>query len=137
MTIMTDALKKAGVSVPNIKRVWTWLNDHPEKTAKDVMKALSLAENTTYAVLSDLLGRGMITAKKEQLSYSKGVPGPKFINIYRAVGSVYELRPKMKNKLVEKPAEVKIVAPLRKVSIDELSVVEAKALYEQLKEIFG
>ena len=143
MNSITEALKNAGIKIPTTKRVWTWLKDHPSKTAKEVASGLNIKENIAYATLHNLLTRGMISAHKEYIYTSSKVVGKSYVNVYVAEGKSYELLPVKKSK----PSQVKplsqpsfnkpVVETKSKIVVDNLSVLEARELYEQLKKIFG
>lgn len=142
MTAMTDAMKKAGVFVPLNKRVWMHLKDHPGKSIKQVAQAFSADERRVGLAVRDLESRNMIYHVKEEMAYRKGMPGRHNINIYYCVGNKYELLPVRKQ---EKPKPKVDPAPVvkteppkpKKLTIENLSVIEAKELYEELKKIFG
>ena len=149
MNSITEAMKKVGISIPQIKRVWVWLKDHPEKTSKEIGLAIGLDPSIVSALLHNLKSRGMVTSRKEyniSSSFSKS-PGRNYITVYRTVGAEYELLPVKKTP---RPAAIKAEVlkvsaatptpnPVvkKKFSIDDLSVYEAKELYEQLKTIFA
>ena len=153
MNQITEAMKKAGIGVPLNKRIWLWLKDHPDKTSKEIAAALNVSRNNVSPTLSDMDKRGMVSYKKQYLSYNAGKPGRTYINVYRALGDEFEVLPKPKKPKVqavkpasepkslpapaEKPMVERSLTSRRKISLDEMSVVEAKELYDQLKKIFG
>lgn len=140
MTTMTDALKKVGVTVPHNKRVWNWLKDHPGKTVKEISAALNIPTAVLYTVVGDMVNRKMLEVGKEHLIRKIGAFGPHKINTYRVVGKEFELLPVPKRKRVETvtPPPVKIEpVKSKKIDVDNMSVSEARELYDQLKKIFG
>jgi len=59
---MTAALREAGAPIPPLKyRIWHWLKDHPEHTAKEITAALMLTYEPGQAIL-DLERAGVIKA---------------------------------------------------------------------------
>jgi len=137
MTVMTEAMKKAGVFIPLNKRVWIYLKDHPIKSIKDISLALKCEESKVRRALADLESRNMVYHTKEVSIHRKDMRGRKSINLYRSIGDEYKLLPvrKIEKPIAPKPIQVEVKP--KKFTIDDLSVVEAKQLYEQLKEIFG
>lgn len=146
MNSITEAMKKVGIVVPLKKRVWLWLKDHPDKTCKEIYLALNVQQGHVSAELHDMFKRGMVTARKEVLPGLKRF-GERPVNVYRVTSKEYELLPVKKTP---RPPVVKVEGPKvtvavqepnpvvkKKFSIDDLSVYEAKELYDQLKKIFG
>ena len=144
MTTMTEALKKVGVTVPHNKRIWLWLKDHPGKTAKEISAALNIPMTIVYTVAGDMHKRKMLKIEKQVLSYNRGKFGPPEVNIYTALGKEFELLPMPKRKkpvtYVKRP-EPFPVKPIpekpKKFNVEDMSVSEARELYDQLKKIFG
>lgn len=143
-TVMTEAMKEAGVAPLTKCRIWMYLKDHPNKTARDIVLALKLNESSVYTMLSDMNTRGMIESKKDNLPARNRGPGLPYRVVWKAIGDKYELQPKVKKEkhplktlsLVPEVAEKKTVGK-KAMRLEDLSVVEAKQLYDQLKEIFG
>lgn len=146
MTDMTQALQKAGLTVPHNKRIWMWLKDHPGKTAKEISLALKLSPAIVYTLLADMEKRRMIQSGKENLCNTGTKFCRKTVKIFTAVGREFELLPvpKRKPRVINTPIPEPVVklpilpSPTRsKISLEDLSLMEAKDLYEQLKKIFG
>lgn len=142
MNSITEAMKKAGISVPLNRRIWLWLKDHPGKTSKEIALGLNSKLGNVSPTLTNLYRRGMVTMTKETLTHRSNAKGRKVISTYRAVGDKFELLPVKKTVKVNGP-KITVATPKpkpvikKKFSIDDLSVYEAKELYEQLKTIFA
>ena len=159
-TTMTDAILKAGIKpMPLIQRVWLYLVDHPETTAKTLN---SVFKHTCLSTVHTLRRRGMVSLVKRPRPFKSR--GPQYVNIYTAQNAhkPYELLPlplltKVEKKLpvlvpnnflldmvermhaepsVAEVSATPIVAPV-KFDINTLSLKEARALYDELKEIFA
>lgn len=144
MTTMTEALKKVGVTVSHNKRIWLWLKDHPGKTAKEIAAALNIPITVVYTVTGDMQKRKMLEVSKLTLSYNRGKLGPKEINTYTAVGREFELLPMPKRKEPVTQTKSVDLVPFKpvpekpkKLDVQQMSVAEAKELYDQLRNIFG
>ncbi len=140
-TNMAAALNNAGIKVSITKRVWCWVQDHSGKTAKDIALGLNEDIKKVTATLRDLESRNMVVAKKEYFKHLAGKPGRKNINTYATVGATYSLKPKTFAK-PPYPMPLVDVMPYKvekksKISLDDLSIKEARELYDQLKDIFG
>jgi predicted transcriptional regulator len=133
MTKIAEQLKKSGLAVSVNKRVWMYLKDHPDKSAKDIALALNVHQAQVYVAVNFMSSRKMLTS---YIELEKRGVGRRSIKVYRAAGDRYELLP-----LIQKNQEVTVIVPEPakqiEVNIDTLTVKEAKALYDKLKEIFG
>jgi predicted transcriptional regulator len=133
MTKIVEQLKKSGLAVSVNKRVWMYLKDHPDKSAKDIALALNVHQAQVYVAVNFMSSRKMLTS---YIELEKRGVGRRSIKVYKAVGDRYEMLPP-----VQKTQEVTVIVPepIRQieVNIDTLTVKEAKALYDKLKEIFG
>jgi predicted transcriptional regulator len=133
MTKIVEQLKKSGLAVSVNKRVWMYLKDHPNKSAKDIALALNVQQAQVYVAVNFMSSRKMLTS---YIELEKRGVGRRSIKVYQAVGDRYEMLPP-----VQKIQEVTVIVPepIRQieVNIDTLTVKEAKALYDKLKEIFG
>jgi hypothetical protein len=132
MTNLEIALKAAGVPVPVLnKRVWGWLKDHPGKTSNEVAVALGITVSRASGALNYMENRKMVVANPRQSRTS----GRK-LKEYSALGREYQLLPLVK-PAPPPPPVVRVEPPPRTpISLEGLSLIEAKALYEQLKEFF-
>ena len=133
MTKIVEQLKKSGLAVSVNKRVWMYLKDHPNKSAKDIALALNVQQAQVYVAVNFMSSRKMLTS---YIELEKRGVGRRSIKVYQAVGDRYEMLPP-----VQKIQEVTVIMPEPvkqiEVNIDTLTVKEAKALYDKLKEIFG
>lgn len=77
-----------------IQRVWEWLKDHPEKTAKHIADSLKEDRQGVSSRLHELRVRGMVTARR-------GKDGLLEWTVSRLTDGVYELLPKPRVKKVE------------------------------------
>lgn len=151
MTTMNLAIKNTLLLPPLNKRIWLWLKDHPNKTAREI--ELALGETRPGHVsnsVSDLHTRGMVSARAVNNSvYPHGRKtnrGRSLVNVYSALGSEFELlpRPKAPSKIIAKhtastplpPEPEKPVAKFA-INIESLTLSDARALYLKLKEFFG
>ena len=134
MTKIVEQLKKSGLAVSVNKRVWMYLKDHPNKSAKDIALALNVQQAQVYVAVNFMSSRKMLTS---YIELEKRGVGRRSIKVYQAVGDRYEMLPPP----VQKIQEVTVIMPEPvkqiEVNIDTLTVKEAKALYDKLKEIFG
>jgi hypothetical protein len=61
MNTVTAALRTAGIQIPPLnKRVWLWLKDHPNKSAKEVANAIGVGVTSVASACSNMSGRGML-----------------------------------------------------------------------------
>lgn len=143
MNQMTQAFQAAGVKQkPLLERVWWHIKDHPDCK----LSALQAVYGpTTAQAVNTLYTRKMVTRK--------GVPQRakdgriRKIFEYRAAMETYELLPlPLKSKAAapetvtqNPPAELKPVSSADTLDayIDALTVAEARALYQKLKNIFN
>lgn len=148
MNTMTHALQTAGIkTLSQIQLTWTWLKDHPNKTAREVETALKFSG--TSSTLAQLRKRGMVTCKPEQ-----DARNPMPVNRYTAVGTEYELKPMPKKVKPVKPSQFTNAAglpiaassavPVAPVpaapadfNLDTMTIADARKLYKQLHRMFG
>ena len=133
MTKIAEQLKKSGLAVPANKRVWMYLKDHPHKSAKEIALGLNVHPAQVYTALNDLSSRKMVV---NHIELEKRGVGRRSIKVYQAAGDRFELKPVKSFVKIEEPVVVQPVKPVE-INIDTLTVKEAKALYDKLKEIFG
>jgi len=151
MTTMNLAIKNALLLPPLNKRIWLWLKDHPNKTAREIELAIGETRpgHVSNAV-SDLHSRGMLSAcAVNQSVYPHGRKtnrGRSFVNVYTALGSEFELlpRPKTPSKVIAKHTANTPVPPTQEkpvekfaINIENMTLNEARTLYLKLKEFFG
>lgn len=156
---MEIALVKAGArKTSNIFKIWTWLKDHPKKTGNAVAKALNMPLNTSSAVLSDMMQRGMVAGKKEYSDHTR-----RDVYFYSALGAAYELLPlpaDKRKKLSPAPAvmaravnaagdvsDAPAPSTRRRASSGSrldaevagimAQIKQARAIYQALRKVFG
>lgn len=134
MNTMTHALRNAGVKTPSqMQRIWQWTHDNPGthgRTSREISTALNLPLSNVSSIITDMLRRKMCTYEVELDRDNRPT------RRYRAVGNSYELL----QPPVATPAPITTPPapePKGTMNIDHLTIGEARALYNQLKEIFG
>lgn len=142
MNIIKDALNTAGIKLPIKRRVWNWLRDHPNKTAREVATALNEKINIVQTELRDMSMRKMVKGSITLHKPYRGT-GRKSVYEYTVTTNEYELLPyatlnapsqsTVNVVKYERPAE-----PVNgEIDVDSLSIAEARRIYDRLKEIFG
>jgi len=135
MTVLKDALETAGIRVRLNKRVWLWLKDHPGKTAKEIALALHEDTKAVSTRLTQMEQRHMVQSKH---AHHKGT-SYRGIKEYTALGNTFEVLPIATTPLRVQPYKIHdlVIIPTQKErNIDDLTIAEARALYEQLKRMF-
>lgn len=145
MNTMTAALISAGVPVPsNKERVWRAIKESPGITNGELQKRLAgLPAGTIGSSLADLEQRGAVYSRN---TFNKNVG--RDIKAYYTDMEVYTKQPMPKAskpsiKLVDKSRPVGNVpdeTPPKKpqgFDIDNLTIAEARALYQRLHKMFG
>lgn len=149
-TQLQQALSAAGLAIPLNRRVWTWLKDHPEKSSRDIGVALNVTPGDTSAVLANMYHRGMVSRYERP---TRNRVGSKTEYCYSALGKTFELLPLPKTPkpsttppmvpmITVPPATPGYTVPVEmlnapKINIDNMKLSEARALYDQLKQVFG
>ena len=158
-TQMQEAFKAAGVKPKSLaERVWNFVKDNPNCTARTVE---SIYGTSAAQALSDMFGRDML--KRSSMPTRDRQGKMRDVWIYRVASDTYEPLPRLtKPKPRAKPAQAlpppvtgslpeashsaivtATLAPSepQKVNltalVDGLTVAEARALYHQLKLMFG
>ena len=140
---MVQAFQAAGVKQkPLIERVWTYIKDHPDSKLSAVT---AIYGPTTAQTVHALYVRKMLTRKSVPQRAKDG--RIREIFEYRAAMETYELLPlPLKTKtaareiVTKKPiTELKPASSTTTLDayIDSLTVAEARALYQKLKNIFN
>lgn len=138
MTVVEQALKKAGVKTPpQGQRVWMYLHDHPHvlgRTSMEISKALGIKNNSVSSVISDMCDRGMVT------SHSVPRKTGSTVKHYKAVGDTYERLPRLKRPPETakwSPATPATLTPVTRIpSIEDMTIREAREMYQELKRFF-
>ncbi len=152
MNAVALAFKEASIAVPPLnKRIWLWLKDHPHKTAAELGVVFS-GDNSLSGAMYDLYVRNMAT--RMSVPNGRSSRGPRTCFAYSALGKSFELLPvkrlptlNAKHQAakppvitlvpVPAPAPVERVKPTGEISIDTLTIKQARALYDELRVIFG
>lgn len=137
MSTIKAELKRVRLAKPLIERVWLWLADHPEKNSTEIAKALNEPLPGVSSILTILGKRGMANSQKVRDDHTGRISLRHSVAI-----RAYDLLP-FKDKQAPKPAStpapesepVQVQNP--KSILDTLTVRQARALYEELKELFG
>ena len=149
LPVVAQAMAKAGVKLPTqMQMIWTWLKDNPRKRLVDIRSSLPITPSGVSALLTGLRVRGMIKREREHSHLTK-----KLVSLYSAVGDVYELLPEPRKdrragdtkwtrnaapNLAEVQHELTVIEPKPAAPlIDSLTIGEARALYAELKKLFG
>lgn len=140
---MTQAFQAAGVKQkPLIERVWTYIKDHPNSKLSAVT---AIYGSTAAQAVSTLYVRKMLTRRSVTQRTKDG--RIREIFEYLTAMETYELLPlPLKTKTVAR--EIVTKKPLTELKpasstttldayIDSLTVAEARALYQKLKNIFN
>ena len=143
MNQMTQAFQAAGVKQkPLIERVWTYIKDHPNSKLSAVT---AIYGSTAAQAVNTLYMRKMLTRRSVTQRTKDG--RIREIFEYRAAMETYELLPlPLKTKTAAR--EIVTQKPLTELKpanfvttldayIDGLTVAEARALYQKLKNIFN
>lgn len=144
MNAMTEALKTAGVLLPPIAQIlWKAIKESQGITREELGKRLShINPNSVNSRLHDLQKRGMVYAKKIKFRNT-------YTNAYYTDMGEFRMLPHVTTK-PESGSEPKPEArprpqtstpaptpPSRSFDLDTMTVGEARALYAQLKRMFG
>jgi len=144
MNAMTEALKTAGVPLPSIAQIlWKAIKESQGITRVELSKRLShINPNSVNSRLHDLQKRGMVYTKKINFRNT-------YTNAYYTDMGEFRMLPHVTTK-PESGSEPKPEArprpqtstpaptpPSRSFDLDTMTVGEARALYAQLKRMFG
>ena len=144
MNAMTEALKTAGVPLPSIAQIlWKAIKESQGITRTELGKRLSyINPNSFNSRLHDLQKRGMIYTRKIKSRNA-------YANAYYTDMDEFRMLPHVTTK-PESGSEPKPEArpkpqastpaptpPSRSFDLDTMTVGEARALYAQLKRMFG
>jgi hypothetical protein len=140
MNAMTEAFIAAGAKAPTIaQRVWRIIKDEPGLTQSQMFKRLpAIAKGSISSQLHLMEKRGMVYVKGTKGGGPTGTSKAYYTDLDH-----YERLPlpKGNGKTAEPaPAPALGLAPpttAKKFDLDGLTIGEARALYKQLKEMFG
>ena len=119
-------------------QIWEHIYKHPNSTYRDVCKALNQSQSDVSTRLTQMYNAGKVTRHRTDGIYLWSTTSDSY---ERKAPKPYKKR---KAKLVAKVAKPVPAAPpksLTKYDVNDLlstmSIVEARALYDRLKELFG
>jgi hypothetical protein len=148
MNIIKKALNDVGIKVSIKRRIWSWLRDHPNKTAREIATALNERIEWVQTELRDMSTRGMIKSKTVLHRPYRGT-GRKSLLEYTVTSNEYELVPLPRSipntKIASGPVTVvkfdkpepAPVPTVGQIDVDALPIGEARRIYARLQEIFG
>ena len=148
MNDITIALKTAGVKLPSqMKRIWTYIKDHPNTTRDTLGKALNLPAGNISSLLTQMLNRKMITRTEDSRRIMRsGISKFETVWVYNTDMGEYEILPVCKKKAEparSAPGPVLHVTPppvpalLTTRNIPDMKLSDARDLYLELKKYFG
>lgn len=135
MNTITAALKNAGVAVPPLsKRIWLWLKDHPNKTSREICTALNASHSQVATLTNQMYKRGMLSKGSADgvLNWKTCIPE------YERLPLRKEGAPIAKATSLTLPPPVAPSMQTRyNFDIEKLTLEDARAIYTQLKKLFG
>lgn len=151
MPDLQSELKKAAkvLKVPQkplVERVWLWIKDHPKTTPTVVAKALGTSREMVQVSLTNMFNRGMVVKVQSDLKHARR--GEKLWSCIPSLKQ-YELLPKLDASLIipKKDEYVHKAITLTSadishlkatnIKVEELTIVEARQLYDKLKPYFS
>lgn len=114
-TVMTEALREAGIYMPQNKRIWMWVKDRPNYTASEIGAALKIAGAAVAGYLRDMEKRKMVKSVPASRRLPGGGRGKRGHMVDRLVDT-WTVNPKMEEfelwPLPAKPKEKKDPRPV-------------------------
>jgi len=123
MSDLQSAIIKAVSFKPQIERIWLYLKDHPDSSAKRVRTELKLDSAST--ILSQLEDRGMVTSSLFYDNFGTR-------KVYRVVGKTYEMLPRKVRNVKPEPETTP-----RQSKLDSMTIKEAREMWTQLDKFFS
>ncbi len=134
------------------RNIWLSIKDHPGSTAAEVAERIGVDRSSASTLTSQMFLKGILKRTKADAdsTYRYSVADPNYVPmskqqaIERAIAAKSAGTKKAKTKAKAKaeaastplPPNVKFSATIPQL-LDTLSVVQARALYDALKKIFG
>lgn len=120
--------------------IWQYVHDHPKCTYRDVMKGLNTGQSDTSTRLTQMYNAGKLDRDDSVLPFrwftTSDVYGRKIPKQYKK----RKAKAKPVAKVVQKTPAAAPKSP-SKYDVNDLlstmSIVEARAMYDRLKELFG
>lgn len=153
-TTMENAMKEAGITIPQNKRIWTYLKDHPGSTGAAIAAALKIPANNVSTLCADMVKRGMLEQAEQRMRVPMGRGfGERYVLFYSVSPKLrgeYELLPMPKKPkppaqeqaevaenvtLPEKTPFVPVFNP--EAFVQPLKLAEVKELYVYLRNFFN
>lgn len=145
---------------------WEWLRDHPSSSSREVGEAFGIDQTQTATIMTKFLAKGIVTRTKHGGVYCYTTVGDEYpvMSLEERVSFMLEARAANRLKAKAKRKYTKRAAPARaavektleerkreliaptvsqgfvdstQAFINSLTVHQAKAVYEELKKIFG
>lgn len=156
MNQMTAALAQAGIPTPSVyERIWRYFQDKPRTSSLSCSQVLRLSRANSSSYISEMETRRMLRSELVELRVkgAHGVFHTRAVKHYSVNTAEFEMLPrpltskKKPNKAALKPVktidQLKVEIPQVKVSatpvvdINSMSLGQARALYDELKKVFG
>lgn len=162
MNTMTTALQEAGVALPSIyERIWRYFKDHPRSSSLACTQVLKLSRANVSSYISEMESRRMIRSEpvEMRLRGAHGAYHNRKVKHYTVNIAEFEMLPKPKKPARKVKKTTPLAAPVATPPTATISVVstppatlqdwsaeqlvhtltprQARAVYDQLKEIFG
>ena len=155
MNAISTALQEAGVTLPSIyERIWRYFKDHPRSTSLACTQVLKLSRANVSSYISEMETRRMLRSEQLELRVkgARGVFHARKVKHYSVNINEFEMLPKPHRaasavrKVAKKPAPKAVPAPATpalpaewnaEALVRALTPRQARAVYDQLKEIFA
>ena len=154
MNTMTTALHNAGVQLPSTyERVWRYFKDHPRSTSLACTQVLGLDRSNSSSYISEMETRRMLRSELIEMRVpgARGVFHNRRVKHYSVNISEFEMLPKPKRAKSTRKARAAIeAAPPEQVKpaptpaafdaervINVFTLMQARAVYEELRKVFG
>lgn len=159
MNAISTALQEAGVTLPSIyERIWRYFKDHPRSTSLACTQVLKLSRANVSSYISEMETRRMLRSESLDLRVkgAHGVFHNRKVKHYSVNINDFEMLPKparvkVTRKVAKKPLSKSVPAPAAtpaatpalpaewdaEALVRALTPRQARAVYDQLKEIFA
>lgn len=144
-TQIIEAFEKAGIKMTKAERIWNYLKDKPGRTVKQIQADLHM--KSINAPIHYMQVGGLLRVEQERFNNRKR-------NLFFARGTVFSneglySKPRAKSAdadIPRAPTELPVVQPtlkpvvqpaLKPFDLDNLTIGEARNLFNQLKKMFG
>lgn len=128
----------------NVSRtLWLHVKDNPGATSQSAGDATGIVPSSSSSLLSQMYSKGVMTRTKPEgggpFQYTVVDPNYKPLTSREALALAVAAKGKAKPKSKAKPAPVVAAPPDITVHdlLNTMSIVKARALYDELKKIFG